>query len=217
MFFNMTNTNIVEMTVARGLVELKTLDARITRAIKNATFGDYTVGGKTKSNFNSVEEIEKKAKADHQSIQDLISRRNNIKSAIVSSNAKAKVIVDNVEMTVAEAIERKTSIEYDKVLLLNMKRQYVDITSIVDDINDEVKNRLDNHLETLFGKEGKPSKQAVDDISKAFNRDNEAKFIDPISLKDKIDKLEESIENFEMEVDHALNESNVMNKIKVSS
>lgn len=208
-------TNTTEMTVARALAELKLLDSKIQRTINGATFIGAEVGKKVSAGFKSVDEIANRAKSDYQSSQDLIKRRNVIKSAIVVSNAQTKVNVAGVEMSVAEAIERKTSIEYDKTLLNKMKRVYAEYVQAVDRTNEDMKERLDKHLETLFGKEGKASAQANEDIVKAFKADNEAKLVDPLDLKDKIDKLEAEIENFEAEVDFTLSEVNVLTRITV--
>ena len=54
---------------------------------------------------------------------DLISRRNKIKSAIIMSNAKTVVEVAGKQMTVAEAIDKKSSIEYEKELLIHEEGQ----------------------------------------------------------------------------------------------
>lgn len=202
-----------EMTISRSLAELKLLDKRINRTINGASFGGLTVGKKVSAGFNNVEEIENRAKSDLQSIQDLIKRRNAIKSAIVVSNATTEVVIAGVKMSVAEAIERKSSIVYEEGLLSKLKNTYTGLTSQVDQVNAEMQQRLDRHLETLFGKEGKITAQANDDIVLAFKKDNEAKLIDSIDLKKQIDKLTESIEDFENEVDFALNESNVLTKI----
>lgn len=202
-----------EMTVARGLSELKLLDARINRVISDAKFINVKIGGKLPTGFKKLEDVENRAKSDIQSSHDLISRRNNIKSAIVVSNAVTYIDVANVKMTKAEAIERKASIEYDKTLLRKMKADYASAVKKVDRVNDEMKERLDSHLETLFGKEGKTSASMNEDVVKLFKSDNEAELIDTLNLHDKIVKLEKEIEDFESEVDFALSESNVITKI----
>lgn len=207
--------NTTEISIARALVELKLLDKRIERAIRESLFGTFKVGNRISAGFTNVKDAETRVKADFQSVKDLIRRRSNIKSAIVVSNAESKVVVNEVEMSRAEAIERKTSIEYEMQLLHRMKNTYAKLVNEVDDINEDVKRRLDNHLETIFGKEGKPSTQAIEDISRVFNRDNEAHLIDPIGLKKQIDYLTNDIEGFLAEVDHVLNESNTLTKILI--
>lgn len=55
--------------------------------------------------------------ASYDKVMGLISYRHKIKALVVQSNACTKVIVGKEEMTVAEAIERKQSIQYEKDLL----------------------------------------------------------------------------------------------------
>lgn len=205
----------MELTITRALAELKMLDKKINRAISESTFAGFVVGKNPMTGFNNVEEIETTAKSNYQSVNDLISRRNKIKSAIVVSNATTQVEVGEYAMTVAEAIERKTSIEYDKQLLNKMKNTYSTIVNHVDRVNDEVKQRLDKHLETLYGKEGKVKAGENEELIKPFLQENEAKFIDPLKLKNKIEQLESEIEQFEMEVDHALSEINTLTRITI--
>lgn len=207
----------MEMTITRGLAELKLLDSRINRSINEAVLGSNSVGKKLPTGYNSVEDVEKRAKSDYQSVKDLLKRRNSIKSAIVLSNATTIVEVAGVKMTVAEAIERKTSISYEEQLLSKMRSTYTQVVNHVDRINNEMKARLDSHLETLFGKEGKVNPQSHEDIVKAFKADNEATFIDPINLEKQINELVKSIEDFNMEVDFTLSESNTITRITIES
>lgn len=206
----------MEMTITRGLAELKLLDKRINRTVNESVLAGFTVGKKVMNGFTNVEEIEKRAKSDYQSIQDLIKRRNEIKSAIVVSNATTEVEIAGQKMTVAEAIERKTSIDYDKQLLAKLKQTYANIVNHVDRVNDDVKNRLDKQLEILYGKDGKNKASENEELTKVFKEDNEAKFIDPINLRDKIENLTAEIEDFESEVDFILSESNTITRIAVS-
>lgn len=206
---------ILEITITRALSELKLLDKRIQRTIHDSTFGGYMVGKKVMTGFNSVEEVEKRAKADYQSVQDLIKRRNKIKSAIVVSNATTTVEVAGITMTVAEVIERKTSIEYEKTLLAKLKNTYTKLVDYVDEVNEEVKHRLDRQLEALYGKDGKAKAMENEEITKAFKADNEAKLIDSLNLKEKIEELTRKIEDFETECDFVLSESNTITKIHV--
>jgi hypothetical protein len=115
----------MEMSITRALVELKNLDSRINRAINS---GIYIAGAKKSSkkinNIFTREDFDKRAKADYQSAIDLIKRRKMIKSKVVESNAKTMVKINNVEMSVADAIERKDSIDYERALLSEMEKQY---------------------------------------------------------------------------------------------
>lgn len=203
------------MSITKALAELKLLDKKINRAISGGLYAGYVVGKKVMTGYNSIQEIEDKAKADYQSVTDLIKRRNKIKSAIVLSNALTKVNIGDKEFTVAEAIERKNSIEYEKQLLNKLKRTYSEIVSYVDNVNEEVKERLDKHLETLYGKEGKVKAGENSELIKPFLEENEAKFIDPLDIKKKIEQLENEIDEFLSEVDYVLSTSNTLTTIEI--
>lgn len=204
-----------EISVAKGLSELKVLETRIYRAISDAKFGAIKVGNKLSDGFKTEEEVNKDAKASLDSINDLIKRRNNIKSAIVESNAETFVDVAGVKYTVASAIERKSSIDYEKHLLMIMRNQYSQLLKTEEKTNNEVKERLDKQLNSLFGKDGDKEDEVAKKYSESFKKDNEATIVDPINLRKKIEELANSIEEFESNVDFALNESNVLTKITI--
>lgn len=215
MEFDIVMTIEKKISVARGLSELKLLDSRIQRATSDSTFIGVKVGKKNPSGYNSIEELEKEIKANYDSAKDLIERRNKVKSAIVVSNAVTMIEVAGEKMTVAEAIERKVSIIHDRRLLVSMKEGYSFAQRLEERNNHQMNERLDKHLETLFGKDGKASSQANDEIVKTFKADNEAVLIDPLKLRLKIEELEEEIVSFEAEVDLILSESNALTHITV--
>ena len=120
-----------KITVTEGLNKLKLYDSKIKKAIDNLKL----IGAKKKSvdkvGVVNVEKFIADAKAAHQSIMDLIRNRNTLKAAIVKSNAITYLEIGDRKMTVAEAIERKNSIQYEKELLLAMKAQYGSATVTV--------------------------------------------------------------------------------------
>lgn len=206
------------MSVTRALSELKLLDARINRAISEAEVVSFQVGKKKINGHITPEEFKNKAKSHLDSVRSLINRRNEIKSKIVESNAKTVVTFPSgKEMTVAEIIERKTSIQYDKNWLYTLRSQYNNAITKVNRLNDQSKEKLEERIKNYFGKEGTKGKEdEVELITKNFNAENEAILIDPIKVKDVIDKLTSEIEEFENEVDFLLSESNTRTDIEVS-
>ena len=200
-----------KMLVTQALNELKTLDSRIMRAIQNASFvtsakicEKNVTSNMSKENFNS------KAKADLQSIDDLINRRKNIKSAIVASNAVTMVKVADVEMTRAAAIERKTSIEYEKTLLRQMKNQYTSAKQNVDYKNAKMEESIERLVNTAYGKDNKTNIKPEDyaSIADPYKAKEEYGLVDPIDILTEITKREEEIDAFISEVDSALQISN---------
>ena len=158
----------------------------------------------------SKEDFNKNAKADLQSIDDLISRRKNIKSAIVISNAVTMVTVANIEMTRAAAIERKTSIEYERALLRQMKNQYMSAQQNVDRNNAKMEDSIEKLVNTAFGKDSKTNIKSEDysAIADPYKEKNEWGLVDPIDILSQITKREEEIDAFINEVDSALQISN---------
>lgn len=199
------------MLVTQALNELKTLDSRIMRAINNATFvTSAKICEKNVTSNMSKEDFNANAKSDLQSIDDLINRRKNIKAAIVLSNAVTMVTVANVEMTRAAAIERKTSIEYERSLLRQMKNQYLTAQQKVNAKNTEMEAAIERLVATAFGKDSKTNIKSDDysAIADPYKEKNEWALVDPIDVLNQITKREEEIDAFINEVDSALQISN---------
>jgi hypothetical protein len=205
----------MEISITRGLAELKTLDSRINKSIQETSLIANTTGKKIIVGFQSNEQFEDKVKSSYQSVTDLIKRRNAIKAAIVQSNAITTVEVAGAAMTVAEAIERKTSIAYEQALLNKMKSEYVNAIRKFEQEDAKVKERLDELLKTTFGKDVKVDANQYDSTAKPFLEQNEPKLVDPLKLKNEIESLENVIEEFSLNVDFVLSESNTMNKITI--
>lgn len=209
-----------EMTITRGLSELKLLDKRICDKINSSNFvgcakraSDKVNNAFTKAKFKEL------IKSNYSSINDLIKRRNQIKSAIVESNAKTIVTISGIEMTVAEAIERKSTIQYEENLLEKMTSQYNKTVAKCNDENTAVSLKANDMVNTMLGKVEQAKKdqyKADSELVQKFISDNEFEFVDSISIYDEIQKLKEKIEGFKNEVDYILSENNSIIKINIS-
>jgi len=205
------------MSVSRALVELKTLDKRIQKLINEFKPNDIIVNGKLRVNMTmSKDEFAKSVTSDYQQLKDLLSYRNAIKSAIVFSNAVTKVTIGTQEMTVAQAIERKTSIEIDELFVQHLNEWWSRYTNDVDKLNATLPARLDKLLEATFSKESSKVKtEEYEAVAKPFMERNQAILIDPLNIKEKIKELGDSIVEFKKEVDISLTESNARTEIVI--
>ena len=207
----------MKMSIHRALGELKTLDKRIRKEIENTIF----IGAKKKSSNTeyktrtSIVDFNNNVNSSIQSINDLILRRKEIKEAIVNSNANTFVTIGDNKMTVASAIERKTSIGYDKFLLSKIKEQYALIVGFVEENNEEVECDLSSKIDNMLNANDKNNINGIEEFSKAYRNSNSWEVIDPVDLKSFIDKLEKEITIFENEVDVVLSESNATTFIEV--
>ena len=207
-----------KISITEALNELKLYDSKINKAITNAKLVGATKKSSDKIGVVKKEEFIERAKASYQSVTDLIANRNALKSAIVKSNAITEVTINGKTMTVAEAIERKNSIEYDEQLLNTMKGQYVNATSSVDKENKKVDTKVDELISTLVGKDTdkKIDKDAVEAIEKPYREKNEFELIDPIGIFDEMLKLEADIDGFQSNCDTALAVANATTFIELN-
>lgn len=200
-----------QMLVTKGLNELKLLDSRINRKIEEGEFIAAAKLSVPNVNGNITKEAYKtNAKADYQSIVDLIKRRNNIKSAIIQSNAVTKVDIAGKTMTVAEAIDKKSSIQYEISLLEKLTIQYKKSSDIIIKENQKVDDSIEQLLNTAYGKEGKEkiTQASYDAIAEPYRKANEYGLVDALDGEKLIKEMKDKIESFLSEVDTALQISN---------
>jgi hypothetical protein len=129
-------------------------------------------------------------------------------SAIVISNATTRVTVAGKEYTVAEAVERKRSIEFDKQLLEVMKSQHVSVQREYTDHTNTEQLRVERLISNELGKDSKTSVDTVKALSETFLAENKAEILDPLKLADRIRTMTTEIEDFETTVDWVLSETN---------
>jgi hypothetical protein len=205
------------ITITRALSELKLLDKRINKEIE-----EFKPIGLIQSRKNIVigttkteEDFLKETRSKLSSIQDLIKRRSDIKSAIIKSNAATNIKINGLSMTVAEGIERKNSIEYDKKLQNKLNLEGVRAINEKENHNLKLQKQVEDMLLQNYGKDRKANADDYDSISKPFLESNELRIVDPIDYDKTNAQLYEDITKFEAEIDFILSESNAKTKIDV--
>jgi len=169
-----------------------------------------------KNNYNLQEsEFEKCTKSTFQSITDLIKQRDKLKANIVHSNSNTNVKIGNYTMTVADAIERKKTIEYTKKNLLNVLRlQRNNVTRDVEAYREKVQNKIDENIRNIFSRDVKPDATTIKPISDSFWASDPVEVYDPLKVDSLIENLENEISDFTSNVDFALSESNSLTQIE---
>lgn len=207
------------MTITKALATAKALDAKIERELPRLKFYAHTDGTSSLISVsgysNSVDEVTNLIVSGLQSVTDMIAQRTAIKAAIVASNAVTEVKIGQKTMTVAAAIEAKRSIGYDKQLLSGMQKQKLlmerEHASRVEHFN----TKLEAARASAFGKEKKVSEEDLKLITNPIVLNSTPKVLNPLDLDTKIKVLQETIEDFELNVDFALSESNAKTTIEV--
>ena len=194
-----------KITITRGLTTLKTLDKKITKATRAGNFVTFEVNGKATTDINAVSDLQK--------VNDLIDYRDRLKSAIAASNAVTKVKVGQEVMTVVAAIEKKSSIAHKVKLLSTLQTELAETRSNIEYHNADAERRLDKLIEASVGSDSQ-KKDEIEAISKPFMKRNEATLVDPLKIEKVIEKLDEEIEDFLVNVDVSLSESNATTYIE---
>lgn len=208
----------VEMNVHQALAELKTMEKRITTAIREQEWVVANKHSNTKIGGVSVKEWEDAVKAQHQKVMDLIRRRDAIKRAVVNSNAVTKVMIAGVEYTVAEAIDRKNNgTQFLAMLAQRVSHDLTMAKSNADRANGpELERRADDHVKVMIGNSDmKGNMVEAQRIRKEFIEAQTMELVDPINAQKIIKALDEEVSSFLTNVDAALSVSNAVTQIVV--
>lgn len=205
-----------KMTIHRALSELKLIDSKIEKQINEIVPSGIYQKGKLINNYVKEEDFSTSAKSKFDSVNDLIARKNAIKSAIVEANGVTKVKVSEKEMTIADAINFKAAIKFKKKLIETLKARQQQAVAQLNQQNTIVEQNVQRILEATFGKENvKAGKDDVESVRKPYMDANEFHLFDPLKVAEKVEAIEKEVGDFEMEVDAVLSEINAVTFIEV--
>jgi hypothetical protein len=206
-------------TVTEALVKLKLAQKKIDAGIANTLTG--VIGSKGTSTmapagFKNTEEFKNEVKKRLDSVCGLIDFRNRLKKAIVESNAKTTVVVGSKNMTVAEAIETKNSIESTKNLLSKLVSDWTTLESLVNQKNASLETRADQYVTQLFQMNAGASEADKASARKNFIENNMNVIVTYENTRNLIEKLKNDIDEFESNVDVALSVVNATTSVTLS-
>jgi hypothetical protein len=207
-----------QMTIHRALAELKLIDSRIEKAISVIEPTGVMQTNKPVNGFFKKEDFEAEAKAKLQSVVDLIDRKNKIKSAIVTANGVTQVEISGAKMTIADAINFKSVIVFKKNLIATLIKKHNAVKSKFTVENEKINNIALENAKIMIGKQDdnkvKPTDEDVKNIVEPFVKRNEFHLVDPLRVEELTEKLQNEVNNFEIEVDAVLSEINAITIIK---
>ena len=200
------------MSVTRALVELKTLGKRTEKLTDELDLVRVVRKGDNRDQQTFV----KNAKSKYQALGNLVHRRDTLKSRIIESNAKTRVVLGHLgEYSVAEVIDLKQNIGLKQNILQTMRKQRQSSQATFEAREAEVRLKLDRLLEIEFGKDTKSNVGNVATITDSYMASNRVELLDPIGLDAQIDILSTEIEFLEKEADLVLSESNALTQIQL--
>ena len=216
---------MAEISVTRALTEIKHLADRIARANATQFIGVAKGKGTHQTCFTipseSVGVFSNNVKINLQAALDLISRRERLKREIIRSNAVTDVIIAGNTMTVADAIEKKASIQFTKNLVTVLKQQLAASNLIVEKANAKLLEEINTAVANAYGSDKgvvtdkSDSVHQYEAIAEPRQNRSELSLIDPNGVFALINKLEDEISAFMQEVDFSLSESNSRTVIDV--
>ena len=210
-----------KMTIHKALAELKTMDDRIAKAIRDTTYVLAVKHSAEKINGVKVTDFKENMKSGYQKVTDLIARRDAMKRAVVLSNATTKVTVGDKEYTVAEAIEMKNhGMEFRSALLYQMNSAYVTAQNELNRNGGEaLEKKAEQYILAVINAQPKDSKMSVDSeamkvMRQQYIENNTYDLVDPMGIAKVIESLDAEINEFNTEVDAALSVSNALTVIE---
>ena len=206
----------MKLTLARALSEVKLLNSKIEKNINNLQLVATKTGKKDVINNSNLKVVDfnENAKSSYQSTLDLIKRRNLIKSKLTQANAITIVTIGDKNYTIAEAIDRKNSINIEKDLLSRLNTTLNQQIRNMNTANDKMEDNINRMVETKMGTD-KSKSEDIADLKRIFRESDTTTLVDPLDLKTKIEELTKTIEDFELNIDFALSEANAINYIEI--
>lgn len=206
-----------QLTVTEALSKLKHVKKQIEDGTNTIILGYVATSDKAPApaGFATQEAFQKEAKSRMDRVRDLVKFQRNLKKAIVKSNASTEVNVGASVMTVAEAIERKNSIAFDKKLVQSLKNGWATLSKQVDSANASLEGRADKFVVDAYGLAAKDKDTDVMGARAKWIETNKAKFVGLDNPQALIEKLEKDVYEFESQVDTALSVKNATTVISV--
>lgn len=209
---------MAEMTVQRALNELKIIDERLNKRLQEFTI----IGTKKVSETRVVEtresvvEFENRAKGVLDSVDGLLKRKNALKHAIMQSNATTMIEVGGKTYSVMTAIDRKRTIESEKLVVRQMRDMLAHAEYKMNQENVKMESYIQRQTNAMAG--GDLSSKKDDYIiafEKSYREQNSWELVDPLKVRDLIEEREQEILMFDLEIDTALTVSNAITKIEI--
>lgn len=208
----------MEMTVQRALNELKTIDDRLEKRLDEFVIIGTKKVSETKviETRENISDFTNRAKGNLDSVDGLLKRQQVLKHAIMNSNATTMIEVAGKMYSVMTAIDRKRTIENEKLVVRKMRKALENAEYKVSRENDKMEDFIKQQANAMAG--GDLANKKVDHVvafEKSYRECNSWELVDPLKLRDLIEKREQEISMFELEIDTALTVSNATTIIKI--
>lgn len=201
-----------EMSLHRVIAEIKAIENWFYNSppdIVLAVSKKDGVAGMTDEQFKA------KSQANVDKVQSELSRLVKLKVARNIANSIHQVTVSGNLMTIDEAIIRKATIPKLQGFIENVKRQYHVANQAVATASAEVEKKIEAQAIAIGGSTKKVSEDELNTIRTMLERSTGKKLLMGTNVVSFIEKAEDEINKFLVEVDFALSEANAKTVVQV--
>ena len=222
---------MTKFTIHRLLSLKKSTEERINDLLVKTQFVAYKQGQKDNINGVPITKVEEGIKSDYQRLNDLISNYIKLKSALLTSNAGIrgdninveKCIVNGKEYTMAELIfvsdevygNNKHKAAFKTRLLAKLKQDYSMVLSKIENQNKKIESDIKDYLNKATSSDKTLSAEDIKKRSEIFHADGDYIMVDPLNIKEVIDKLETEIKAFKTDCDATISENNALTVVEL--
>lgn len=209
-----------ELSITRALATIKSLNVRIKNLTAKqiltlptaGTGGDLTVINNPDVTADRADAL---IKSNWQALQDLIAARDTIRGAVIQANATTTVTLGGKEYTIVQLLDAKAALGDKKELVKVLKKNQANTNNVFKQQDDIYQQRLGQIRSEALSTGKKQDDESLRTYTAPIDLRMKPGIIDPLKASEIIDKLEEEISDFELNVDYALSEINAITKITV--
>ena len=205
----------MKITITRALAKLTSLKKEVKKDILTYTPTAVQHGKILRSPHSAItrEVFEDKAKSGFQSLQDKLSLIEKLNKAILISNATTEIEIAGVVMTVEQALlVKRQVIPLKEDMLSRYKSVWTETRRSYEAALSENEAKVERMIRDAGDNDQKKSRI---DAETYVNQSKAVDIVDPLKLPDVIESLEKEINDFNLNVDYALSESNSTTFIEI--
>ena len=214
----------MEITLTEALSKVKLYEKKIEKLIseiRNKKFlladiatGTSNIEKPLELSKQNYKEFEKLAQAKIDKINDYLDLKAKLQGLISQANAVSKVIINNKEYTIHQAISRKRNIDTEKEVLEAILSNFGYTKRVLDKKQEETNAKIESLLDTNLSSDAK-NKDNTSNVYKELLSIYSVNLIDPLNIENYIQDKYDEIEAFELEVDTKLNIANATTLITI--
>ena len=211
------------LTLHSVLKKIKTTKARLEKVLGSRSYDIGDLGEMIayidKSKYALKDEIAKTCQSNYDTAWALIYNLEALEEAKLLANSTTQVEVRGKTKTIAQWLQRLSTISLEEKMLVEMQKQYASATK---EYSENV-GELDEYIQDRI----KDEKQAAKEIGKSFTQEdiealeksirngNIHDIVDPVHLNEKIIMLKREIEGLREDIDAALQVANAITQVEV--